>query len=72
MEQSREIEIPIICETNQCENYGKIVNVVRGIRFKDLDLFYENFDDSVEQDKCPICGELGVAEDPILVKGAFS
>ncbi len=58
MEQGKEIEIPIVCETAQCENSGKLVNTVSGIRFEDLDLFYENYDDSVEQDHCPICGEL--------------
>ncbi|MBI3913254.1 MAG: hypothetical protein HY327_03500 [Chloroflexi bacterium] len=67
MEQSREIEIPVVCETDGCKNYGKLVNVVRGVPFADLDLFYENYDDSVEEDHCPICGGLGVAEDPLLV-----
>jgi len=67
MEQSKEIEIPIVCETDQCENNGKLINTVRGIPFEDLDLFYENYDDLVEQDHCPVCGELGVVQDPILV-----
>jgi len=68
MAQSREVDIPIVCENKQCENCGNLVNVVRGINIEDLNLFYENYDDSVEQDHCPICGELGVAEDPILIK----
>jgi len=31
MAQNKEVEIPIICENNECENYGNLVNVVREI-----------------------------------------
>lgn len=67
MAHSVEIEIPIICKNDGCENYGDLVNLVRGIKAIETDLFYENYDGSVEEDYCLICGELGVAEDPILV-----
>jgi len=61
------VEIPIVCENYHCENYGNLVNLVSGVNIEDLDFFYENYSDSVEHDFCPICEELGVAEDPILV-----
>lgn len=68
MAQIRQVEIPIICENEQCQNFGNVINVISEIAIEDLDLFYENFDDSVEEDHCIICGELGVAEDPIFKK----
>ena len=67
MAKGAEIRIPIVCENERCENYGNLVNLVRGIKANEADLFYDNFNGSVEEDYCPICGELGVAEDPILV-----
>jgi hypothetical protein len=66
MAQAKEVEIPIICENEQCSSFGKLVNVVYGITMNELDLFYENYDGSVDEDHCLICGELGVAEDPII------
>lgn len=65
MAQATKIEIPIICENTQCRNFGKVINLISGIAIEDLDLFYENYDGSVEEDECPVCGEIGVAEDPI-------
>ncbi len=62
-----EVEIPIVCENDKCGNYGNLVNLVRGIRLEDIDLFYENYGDSVDYDCCRVCGELGVAEDAYLV-----
>jgi hypothetical protein len=62
-----EVEIPIVCENDQCKNYGNLINLVHEIRLEDIDLFYENYDDSVEYDYCLICGELGVAEDAYLM-----
>ena len=62
-----EVEIPIVCENDQCENYGNLVNLLHGIRFEEIDLFYENYGDSVEYDYCQVCGELGIAEDAYLV-----
>lgn len=66
MAQSTDLKIPIVCENNECENYGILINVVGEINIGDIDLFYENYDGSIEYDYCPICGELGVAEDPFL------
>ncbi|WKZ51201.1 MAG: hypothetical protein QY329_00445 [Anaerolineales bacterium] len=66
MAHSRQVKIPIVCENGQCSNFGGTINVISEIAAEDLDLFYENYDGSVEYDYCPICGELGVAEDPIL------
>lgn len=63
-----QIEIPIICENNQCRNFGGVINIASEINLRDMDLFYENYDGVVEEDYCPICGELGVVEDPILVQ----
>jgi len=62
-----EVEIPIVCENDQCENHGNLVNLVHGIKFEEIDLFYENYDGSVEYDYCPICGELGVVEEAYFV-----
>ncbi len=63
MVQSK-IEIPIFCENDKCQNYGKLINLVRGIRLEDIDLFYENYGNSAnDNDYCKICGELGVIED---------
>ncbi|GAB4500815.1 MAG: hypothetical protein Fur0035_03550 [Anaerolineales bacterium] len=62
-----EVEIPIICENDKCENYGNLVNLVRGISLDDIDLFYVNYGNSVDCDYCQVCGELGVAEDAYLV-----
>lgn len=66
MAQDRALKIPIVCENDQCKNHGNAFNIVSGINIKDIDLFYESYDGSVEQDYCPICGQLGIAEDPIL------
>lgn len=66
MAQSKEVKIPIVCENDECENYGNLINVVSEIDIGDIDLFYENYDGSVEYDYCQICGQLGVAEDPIV------
>ncbi|MBI5652024.1 MAG: hypothetical protein HZC40_16530 [Chloroflexi bacterium] len=66
MAQNSALEIPIVCENDQCENHGNIVNLVRGITREEIDHFYESYDESVSQDHCPICGELGVAEEPIV------
>jgi hypothetical protein len=66
MAQIRQLEIPIVCENEQCPNFGKTINVISEIAAEDIDLFYEDYDGSVEYDYCPICGELGVAKDPIL------
>jgi hypothetical protein len=62
-----EVEIPIFCENDQCTNYGNLINLVHGIGLEEIDLFYENYDDSIEYDYCPMCGELGVAEDAYLL-----
>lgn len=66
MEKS-EIVIPIICENDLCKNYGKAINMIRGIPARELDLFYESYDGSEEEDYCLFCGKLGVAEDPLIV-----
>jgi hypothetical protein len=64
MVQNKQVAVPIICENPRCPNFGQIINVVSEI--EDIDLFYENYDGSVSEDYCIVCGELGVAEDPIL------
>ncbi len=66
MAQATEVKIPIICENNYCQNFGKTINTVSGMTIMELDLFYENYDGSVDEDYCSVCGELGVAEDPII------
>lgn len=40
--------------------------MISGIPIRDLDLFYEGYNGSAKEDYCSICGELGVAEDPII------
>lgn len=66
MAHDTEVNIPIVCENSECKNYGNLINLISKLNIKDLDLFYENYDGSVEYDYCPICGQLGTAEDPIL------
>ena len=68
MVQSQKLVVPIICENALCQNSGKLVNRVYGINTSEIDLFYENYDGSIEEDYCPICGELGIAEDPIMLR----
>ncbi|WP_424948176.1 hypothetical protein [Candidatus Spongiihabitans sp.] len=51
----------------QCKNFDRLVNVVTEVDIADMDLFYEGYDGSEDVDYCQICGELGVAEDPILL-----
>jgi hypothetical protein len=58
--------IPIVCDTQDCTKAGQEVNRVSGILPPDLDLFYEGHDGSELEDQCPVCGQAGVAEDPIF------
>ena len=55
--------VPIICRTTDCPNHGKCINQVSGIAENELDLFYANFVDPEPEDYCPLCGNVGVAED---------
>lgn len=57
--------VPIVCLTGGCAGRGRLVNVVSGLLEEDLDSFYEGYDESCPEDYCPICGELGVADDPV-------
>ena len=59
------MKIPNVCETTGCANEGRAVNIVSGIPDSEIDLFYESFDGPDEADYCPLCGALGVAEDPV-------
>lgn len=62
-----EVEIPIICENDKCKNYGELINLVREISLEGIDLFYESYGNPADEDDyCPICGQLGVAEDAYL------
>jgi hypothetical protein len=58
------IAIPIYCEVSDCKNFGKVVNLVSVISEDELDCFYENFADAEDSDICPLCGILGIAEEP--------
>ncbi len=64
MAQSEKIDIPITCENPQCENAGRLVNVISEIAVEEIDLFYESYDGSDDADYCLTCEELGVAGDP--------
>lgn len=66
MENNSKIIIPIICENPQCLNFSHQINSVSEIAEDDIDLFYESYDGSDERDYCPICKNLGVAEDYII------
>ncbi|MCZ2128186.1 MAG: hypothetical protein LC099_10495 [Anaerolineales bacterium] len=66
MAQNIEVNIPIVCENDECKNCGSLINIISEINIQDVDLFYENYDGSNEHDYCPICGQLGIAEDPVL------
>ena len=66
MAKIRQIAVPIICENQQCPNLWKTINTVSELKIEDIDLFYENYDGSVSEDYCFICGELGIAEEPIV------
>lgn len=63
MAKNRKLIIPIICENPKCSNFNHLVNEVTGLTNNDLDLFYEGYNGSDEQDYCPICQKLGIAED---------
>ena len=58
--------VPIVCWTDGCPNRGTEVNRVHGLNPQDLDLFFEGYDESEPEDHCPLCKELGVAEDPSI------
>ena len=60
------IKIPIVCETPGCSNGGLLINVISEVPIADMDLFYESYDGSDDADYCVICGELGIAQDPIM------
>jgi len=62
---THKMKVPIVCETDGCPNYGKTINWVTNIPEEDLDLFYEGYDESEPADYCQLCGEWGVAEDPV-------
>ena len=66
MAKERNVIIPIVCWTDGCKNFGKEINTVTDIKEEDLDLFFEGYDGSSDSDYCPICGEMGVAEDAYL------
>ena len=55
--------IPILCETEDCPKAGEVINEISGIEEKYLDLFYEDFDGTEEYDRCPACGNPGIADD---------
>lgn len=62
-----QVEIPIVCENEKCKNYGELINLVREIRYEEIDVFYENYGHPADEDDyCPICDRLGVAEDAYL------
>lgn len=57
--------VPLVCETTGCNNSGNVVNLVSGIIPQDLDLFYEDYDGSAPEDRCPLCGQPAIAQDPL-------
>ena len=61
--------IPIVCRTAGCAGAGREVNRVSGIPPPDLDLFFEGYDGSDPADQCPMCRQVGIAEDPLLEYG---
>ena len=58
--------IPIVCETPGCKDRGRELNQVSGILPPDVNLFFEGYDGSELEDQCLVCGQVGVAQDPIL------
>jgi len=58
--------VPIICHEPDCTNNGEVVNEVSGLNPQQLDDFYEGYDESCPEDHCPVCGKLGIAEDPLF------
>ncbi len=60
------VKIPVICKNTQCSNFGNLVNKIT-LSTDNIDLFYESYDGTEQKDYCPICKELGVAEDYKLV-----
>lgn len=63
MAQNEQIVVPITCGNSSCRNFNRLVNVISGISVEDMDLFYQSYDGSDPHDYCPVCGELGIAED---------
>ena len=63
MAQKKTVSVPITCGNGKCSNFGNLINCVTELVEEDIDLFYEGYDGSDSADYCPLCNELGVAED---------
>jgi hypothetical protein len=61
---SQSVSIPIVCETPGCPNNGSLINRISEYPADLVDAFFEDYDGSVLEDRCPLCGEAGIAQDP--------
>lgn len=55
-------DVVIVCETDDCENRGKVVNKV-AVPERDLETFMDAFGQGGEEDAdyCPVCENIGIA-----------
>jgi len=58
------VSIPIVCETDNCANNGTVINRITEYPADMVDAFFEDYDGSAPEDRCPVCGEAGIALDP--------
>lgn len=59
------MKIPLVCETADCANQWKVVQVISQIAPEHLDLFYENYDGSDGDNYCPLCAVLAITYDAL-------
>lgn len=55
--------IPLICETDGCPNNGNVVNIITDLPAEAVDAFFEDYDGSAPEDRCPACEEAAIALD---------
>lgn len=62
---SQFVSIPIICETLDCPNDCRLINLISEYPADMIDAFFEDYDGSEPEDRCPLCGEAGIAHNPM-------
>lgn len=60
------VSIPLVCVTDDCPRFGRLVNMISEYPLEILDAFYEDYDGSEAEDACPICGQPAVPQDALL------
>jgi hypothetical protein len=63
------VSVAIVCETEGCPNAGQVINVVSEIPADQIDLFFEDYRGEDAEDTCSLCGQPGIAQDPVPEEG---